>query len=96
MLLHNILAHKMVPEHGALLVLLVAVVDLDLLELIQFVHFLVQGLHLGLSLLFFCIQALLAELGQVLDFLALGQLDFRKCGLLRGPLFLSAITHFLG
>ena len=88
MLLNNILAHKMLSEHGALLVLLVAVVDLYLLELVQFVHFLIYGLHLGLSLLLFCIQALLAELGEVLDFLALRQLGLLKCEPILHPFFL--------
>lgn len=94
-LLSDVLAQKMLPEHGTLLVLLVAVVYLDLLELVQFVDFLLHGLCFGLSLLLFRGQAILTELGEVLDFLALRQLDLGWSGLARGPILGGHWDHLL-
>ena len=73
-LLNYVLAHKVVSEHGALLVPLVAIVKLDLLELIYFLQFLIDRLRFGLRarLALAGFQPLLAQFGQVLDFLALG------------------------
>lgn len=72
MLLNYVLPHKMISEHGALLVPLVAIVKLDFLELIYLLHFLVDRLRFGLRecLALVRVQPLLAQLRQVLDFLA--------------------------
>lgn len=96
MLLNYVLAHKVISEHGALLVPLVAIVKLDFLELIYFVHFLVDRLRFGLRelLALVGVQHLLAQLRQVLDFLAVG-LRLCECALLLECFVQLGLGHFL-